>query len=107
IGGPRAGGMFALGIIHKNTPADLPNRRVIAGTGGREAKGQGEPIGGIQQKMAGARDAGATVFLAPAANCADTAGAVPPGLRVIKVSTLNGAVTALNALRQGKPVPSC
>ena len=107
IGGPSAGMMFALGIIDKITPADLPNGQFIAGTGEIEANGQVDPIGGIQQKMAGARDAGATVFLAPAANCADTAGAVPPGLRVIKVSTLNGAITALNALRQGKPVPSC
>jgi PDZ domain-containing protein len=107
IGGPSAGMMFALGIIDKITPADLTGGRFIAGTGEIEASGQVDPIGGIQQKMAGARAAGATVFLTPAANCADTAGAVPPGLRLIKVSTLNGAVTALSALRQGKPVPSC
>jgi PDZ domain-containing protein len=107
IGGPSAGMMFALGIIDKITPADLTGGRFIAGTGEIEANGKVDPIGGIQQKMAGARAAGATVFLAPAANCADTAGAVPAGLRVVKVSTLNGAVTALRALRQGKPVPSC
>jgi PDZ domain-containing protein len=107
IGGPSAGMMFALGIIDKITRANLTGGRFIAGTGEIEANGQVEPIGGIQQKMAGARAAGATVFLAPAGNCADTAGAVPAGLRVIKVSTLNGAITALNALRQGKPVPSC
>ena len=107
IGGPSAGMMFALGIIDKITPADLTGGRFVAGTGEIEASGKVDPIGGIQQKMAGARAAGATVFLAPAANCADTAGAVPAGLRVVKVSTLSGAVTALNALRQGKPVPSC
>jgi Lon-like protease len=107
IGGPSAGMMFALGIIDKLTPANLTGGRFIAGTGEIEASGKVDPIGGIQQKMAGARAAGATVFLTPAANCADTAGAVPPGLRLIKVSTLNGAITALKALRQGKPVPSC
>jgi PDZ domain-containing protein len=107
IGGPSAGMMFALGIIDKVTPADLTGGRFIAGTGEIEASGKVDPIGGIQQKMAGARAAGATVFLTPAANCADTAGAVPPGLRLIKVSTLNGAVAALKALGQGKPVPSC
>jgi len=107
IGGPSAGMMFALGIIDKITRANLTGGRFIAGTGEIEASGQVEPIGGIQQKMAGARAAGATVFLAPAGNCADTQGAVPAGLRVIKVSTLSGAVTALNDLRHGKPVPSC
>jgi PDZ domain-containing protein len=66
-----------------------------------------EPIGGIQQKMVGARDAGATVFLAPAGNCSDTVGAVPAGLRVVKVSTLSQAVTDLEAIKAGKSVPSC
>jgi PDZ domain-containing protein len=107
IGGPSAGMMFALGIIDKITRADLTGGRFIAGTGEIEANGTVEAIGGIQQKMVGARDAGATVFLTPAGNCSDTVGAVPPGLRLIKVSTLNGAVTALNALRRGQPVPSC
>jgi Lon-like protease len=57
--------------------------------------------------MAGARAAGATIFLTPAANCADTARAVPAGLRLIKVSTLAGAVQALKALAAGGNVPSC
>jgi PDZ domain-containing protein len=66
-----------------------------------------QPIGGIQQKMVGARNAGATVFLAPAGNCADTKGAVPAGLRVVKVSTLSQAVSDLEAIKANKPVPSC
>jgi PDZ domain-containing protein len=107
IGGPSAGMMFALGIIDKITRSDLTGGRFIAGTGEIEADGQVDPIGGIQQKMAGARAAGATVFLTPAANCPDTAGAVPAGLRLIKVSTLNGAVASLAALRAGQPVPGC
>jgi Lon-like protease len=106
--GEKIGGlMFALGIIDKLTPGSLTGGRFIAGTGEIEADGAVDPIGGIQQKMVGARDAGATVFLAPAANCPDTAGAVPAGLRLIKVSTLSGALGDLAALRQGKPVPSC
>jgi PDZ domain-containing protein len=66
-----------------------------------------EPIGGIQQKMAAARSAGATVFLTPSTNCANTAGAVPAGLRLVKVSTLSQAVSDLEALKAGKSVPSC
>jgi Lon-like protease len=107
IGGPSAGMMFALGIIDKLTQANLTGGKFIAGTGEIEIDGKVDPIGGIQQKMAGARAAGATVFLTPAANCPDTVGAVPAGLRLVKVSTLSGAIRDLNALKQGKPVPSC
>jgi Lon-like protease len=107
IGGPSAGLMFALGIIDKITPDNLAGGRFIAGTGEIEANGTVDPIGGIQQKMVGARQAGATIFLAPAANCADAARATPAGMHVIKVSTLGGAIADLNALKTGKPVPSC
>jgi len=107
IGGPSAGLMFALAIIDKITPANLAGVKFIAGTGEIEPDGTVEPIGGIQQKMAGARAAGATVFLAPAGNCPDTVGSVPAGMRVVKVSTLSGAIAALKALKQGKPVPGC
>ena len=107
IGGPSAGMMFALGIIDKITPMNLTGGKFIAGTGEITAAGQVQPIGGIQQKMVGARDAGATVFLTPAANCADTAGAVPSGLRIVKVSTLSQAIADLQAIKAGKSVPSC
>ena len=107
IGGPSAGLMFALAIIDKLTKLDLTGGKFIVGTGEIEASGKVDAIGGIQQKMIGARNAGATVFLTPAANCADAKGAVPKGLRLVKVSTLNDAVTALESLRSGKPAPSC
>jgi PDZ domain-containing protein len=107
IGGPSAGLMFALGIIDKLTPLDLTGGKFIAGTGEITAGGQVQPIGGIQQKMVGARDAGATIFLTPAANCPDTKGAVPAGLRVVKVSTLAQAVSYLEAIKAGQAVPSC
>ncbi len=107
IGGPSAGLMFALGIIDKITPDNLAGGRFVAGTGEIQANGTVLPIGGIQQKMVGARAAGATIFLTPAANCPDTIRAVPAGMRVIKVSSLAGAVSDLEALKAGKPVPSC
>lgn len=107
IGGPSAGMMFALGIIDKLTPMNLTGGKFIAGTGEIEANGTVDPIGGIQQKMAGARAAGATIFLTPAANCPDTAGAVPAGMRLVKVSTLSGAIKDLQALKAGGAVPSC
>jgi len=107
IGGPSAGMMFALAIIDKLTNRDLTGGKFIAGTGEITATGQVQPIGGIQQKMVGARKAGATIFLTPASNCADAKGAVPAGLRLVKVSTLTQAVTYLEDLRSGQPVPSC
>ena len=107
IGGPSAGLMFALGIIDKLTPGSLTDGRFVAGTGEIAANGAVSPIGGIQQKMAGARAAGATIFLTPAANCPDTAAAVPQGLRLVKVSTLSGAMHDLSALAAGRSVPSC
>jgi len=107
IGGPSAGMMFALGIVDKLTPMNLTGGRFIAGTGEITPSGQVQAIGGIQQKMVGARNAGATIFLAPASNCSDVRGAIPAGLRVVRVSTLNQAVTDLEALKAGRSVPSC
>jgi PDZ domain-containing protein len=107
IGGPSAGMMFALGIVDKLTPGGLTGGKFIAGTGEIAANGAVSPIGGIQQKMAGARAAGATIFLTPAANCPDTKGAVPAGLRLARVSTLRQALGDLAAIRAGRPVPGC
>lgn len=107
IGGPSAGMMFALGIIDKLTPMNLTGGKFIAGTGEITPNGQVQPIGGIQQKMVAARNAGATIFLTPAGNCADTSGAVPAGLRIVKVSTLSQAISDLEAIKAGKPAPAC
>ena len=53
--------------------------------------------------MHGARADGATMFLAPAANCAEVAGHVPDGLQVVKVENLDEARRAveLAAIRRG------
>jgi PDZ domain-containing protein len=107
IGGPSAGMMFALGIIDKLTKDNLTGGKFIAGTGEITSSGQVQPIGGIQQKMVGARQAGATIFLAPAANCPDVKGAIPSGLRVVKVGTLSQAISDLRAIKAGQSVPSC
>jgi Lon-like protease len=107
IGGPSAGMMFALGILDKLGSQDLTHGKFIAGTGTITPDGTVGPIGGIQLKMIAARNAGATVFLAPAGNCSDVNGAIPSGLQVVKVSTLHGALDALQAIHEGKSVPGC
>ncbi|MGJ6961309.1 YlbL family protein [Streptosporangium sp. G11] len=108
VGGPSAGMMFSLGIVDKLTPGSMTGGRSIAGTGTITAEGAVGPIGGIQQKMVGARKAGATVFLTPADNCAEAAKAIPAGLRLVKVATLRDAVQAVDAIRTGSgSVPAC
>jgi Lon-like protease len=107
IGGPSAGLMFALGILDKVGKSDLTHGRFIAGTGEITSTGQVKPIGGIQLKMIAAKRKGASVFLAPAGNCADVRKATPAGLKVVKVSTLHGAVQDLLRMQRGESVPGC
>ena len=108
VGGPSAGLMFSLGIYDKLTPEELTGGRFIAGTGTITPEGQVGPIGGIQQKMVAARDAGATVFLTPTQNCADAVASDPKGLRLVRVDTMHGALQALDALRTGQgSIPAC
>lgn len=110
VGGPSAGLMFALGIVDRLTPGALTGGRHIAGTGTICGDGRVGPIGGVVQKMAAARSAGATLFLAPRDNCDEVAGHVPGGLAVVPVSTLSDALEALEAVRdQGSAegLPTC
>lgn len=109
IGGPSAGTMFALGIIDKLTPADEADGVVIAGTGTMDVDGTVGPIGGIRQKLVGARRDGATWFLAPADNCDEVVGNVPGGLRVARVATLHDARAAMTAIGAGRgdTLPTC
>jgi PDZ domain-containing protein len=101
--------MFALGIIDKLTPGDLTGGKKIAGTGTIDPDGVVGPIGGIRQKLVGARDAGARYFLAPADNCSEVVKHIPDGLTVVKVATLNAARDAVTAIAAGKAdtLPGC
>jgi PDZ domain-containing protein len=101
IGGPSAGTMFALGIIDTLTEGDLTGGKKIAGTGTIDADGLVGPIGGIRQKLVGARDAGAKYFLAPADNCDEVVKHIPDGLTVVKIDTLGHAEDAVKAIAAG------
>lgn len=107
VGGPSAGLMFSLGIVDKLTPGQLNGGRFVAGTGTISPEGEVGAIGGIAQKMAGARGKGAEFFLAPASNCDEVVGHVPAGLTVVPVATLTEAVNATTAWVDGRPVASC
>jgi PDZ domain-containing protein len=93
-GGPSGGLIFALGIVEKLNAAQLVNGRLIAGTGTINKKGEVGPIGGIEDKLIGAKRAGATLFIAPIDNCIDITN-IPKGLQIVAVSTLGQAVTLL------------
>lgn len=101
VGGPSAGMMLALGIYDKLTPGALAGRAHIAGTGTIDPDGMVGAIGGIRQKMYGARDAGATWFLAPASNCNEVTGHIPSGLTVFAVKTLDDSLADVKTIAAG------
>jgi len=109
VGGPSAGLMFSLAIYDKLTPGSLTGGANIAGTGTIDSAGTVGPIGGIQQKLVGAKRGGAAWFLAPADNCNEVVGHVPDGLRVVKVATFNQARDAVEAIaaKRGSSLPTC
>lgn len=109
VGGPSAGFMFSLGIIDKLTPTDLTGGKFVAGTGTIDDKGKVGPIGGINMKLVGARDAGARYFLTPDENCKAAAADTPSGLTLVKVKTIDDAKKSLETIRAGRRVglPSC
>jgi len=109
IGGPSAGLMFALGIVDKLTPGEMTGGKLIAGTGTIDDTGTVGPIGGIQQKIIGARNAGSVMFLTPKDNCGEATQSPPNGIRIVPVTTLHDAMTAIYTLTTGDParLPAC
>lgn len=99
--------MFALGLIDKLTPLNLTDGKFIAGAGTLDDAGNIGPVSAMSQFLADARSLGATIFLVPASNCRLALRVAPAGLRLVKVSTLNEAVQALDALQTGGRVPAC
>ncbi len=112
VGGPSAGLLFSLGIVDKldgdGSGGDLTGGRVVAGTGTIDAEGRVGAVGGVPLKTQAAKRDGATVFLVPRDECAEAKAELPQGLRLVPVTTLEGAVDALVALEKGTgEVPVC
>lgn len=109
VGGPSAGLMFSLAIYDVLTPGELTGGERIAGTGEMTDSGAVGLIGGIRQKLVGAREAGATVFLAPAGNCDEVVGHVPDGLQVVRVATFDEGLDAVEKVAEGETadLPAC
>ncbi|MFW5472176.1 PDZ domain-containing protein [Knoellia sp. CPCC 206450] len=109
VGGPSAGTMFTLAVYDLLTPGDLTGGKRIAGTGTMGPDEAVGPIGGIRQKLSGARQSGADYFLAPADNCDEVVGHVPDGLEVVKIGSFDDALGAVKAIAADKvdTLPRC
>jgi PDZ domain-containing protein len=97
IGGPSAGLMFALSIYDTLTPGSVTNGGTVAGTGTIDPQGVVGEIGGIQQKIVGARQDGAQLFLVPPANCPDAMTSDHGSMRLAKAATLKDAIAEVEA----------
>lgn len=111
VGGPSGGLMLALGVYDALTPGSLTGGKSVAGTGEIDNDGTISETGAVQEKVVGARAAGAQYFFAPkvpgGSECQDAVAAAPKGLRVIPVSTLREAVADMALIRDGRPLPTC
>jgi PDZ domain-containing protein len=94
IGGPSAGLAWALGLHDLLTPGDLTAGRTIAITGALGIDGTVFPIGGIQDKVVGAAEAGASVLILPEGNLAD-ARAAGRDVELVPVATFADALSYL------------
>lgn len=94
VGGPSAGLMFSLAIYDTLTPGSMTGGATVAGTGELLPDGRVGPIGGIEQKIAGAQKAGAQLFFVPKDNCPDVKD-LDPDLRLVKATTMHEARLAL------------
>jgi PDZ domain-containing protein len=107
IGGPSAGLMFSLAVVDKLTSGDINGGKFVAGSGTITGDGKVGSIGGITHKIVAAEEAGATVFLVPADNCAEAKTGDSDGIDLLKVDTLEHAIDGLRTLSAGGEPPRC
>jgi Lon-like protease len=94
VGGPSAGLAFALDVVDE-LRGDVDRGLRVAATGEIELDGSIVPIGGVKQKVIGARRSHADVFLVPAGDNAAEARRHAGDLRIIPVESFGQALRAL------------
>ena len=94
VGGPSAGLAFALDVMEE-LRGNVDRGLRVAATGELELDGGVSPVGGIKQKVIGARRSGADVFLVPAGDNAEEARRYAGDLPVIAVESFRQALQAL------------
>jgi PDZ domain-containing protein len=112
-GGPSGGLIFAIGVVEKLTAEDLIRSRNIAGTGTITTSGNVGPIGGIAEKIIGAREYGVDIFFTPVENCQDISnieelgkGKGAKAMKIVPVATLAEAISVLK-LPENSKFPTC
>lgn len=103
IGGPSAGMMYAITVLDLLTEEDLAGGHRIAGTGTIRSDETVGAIGGVRQKVFGARSVGAEYVMVPTDNYADALTAAGDDIEIVAVATLQDALDFLDSL---EPVPS-
>ncbi|MFM6841431.1 MAG: S16 family serine protease [Candidatus Planktophila sp.] len=93
-GGPSGGLIFTLGLIDLLTPTDLLQGRTIAGTGTISADGKVGAIGGVTEKIIGAKKAGASLLFVSQENC-DQLPTTVDGISVIAINNVDQAIDYL------------
>ena len=97
VGGPSAGLAFALDVVDE-LGRDVDRGYKIAATGEIELDGTVAPIGGVEQKVIGARRSGVEIFVVPAGENAAAARRHAGDLRVIAVRSFQQALRTLATL---------
>jgi PDZ domain-containing protein len=97
VGGPSAGLAFALDVLEK-LGRDVDRGRKVAVTGEIELDGDVAPVGGIRQKVIGARRTEVDVFVAPAGDNAEEARRHAGDIPVLAVRNFQQALQALATL---------
>lgn len=97
VGGPSAGLAFTLALLDQLTPGELTGGGLVAVTGTIDSQGRVGLVGGVAQKTVTARRAGAVAFLVPPEE-AEEAMAYAGKMRILPVSTLDEALSALEEL---------
>lgn len=95
VGGPSAGLAFTLAVMDALSTGELTGGKRVAATGTIEIDGQVGDVGGVAQKTAAVRAAGAHVFLVPENEFAEAKAHAGRSLEVVKVASLDEAIAAL------------
>jgi PDZ domain-containing protein len=97
VGGPSAGLAFALDVMEE-LGHNVDHGLRVAATGTIDLDGRVGPIGGVKQKVLGARRSGVDVFLVPAGDNAEEAARYAGGLKIVPVQSFRQALQALATL---------
>jgi len=98
IGGPSAGLAYTLGVLDALTPGALTGGKKVATTGTMEVDGTVGNVGGVAQKTAAVRAAGAEYFLVPPDEYEEARSRAGKDLKVMKVASLSEALSVLSGL---------